>query len=408
MYWHLNFLRSFVLRIVVLTALLVSVSACDGTLSNTATVDHDEVDAASGNSVNDFTLPMPAGFTGLRSVIISNLYAIVSIDGFEPLRFEAGDQLSASFNVARGDTFTGTIEWFETLPSNFELLLASYDIRETVEESLPLTIDRFAYETEGEGFDEDNDGFSNLRERSADSNPLNAGETPESTPNVRITGIDAPDPEIVIDGFYDRIYSDSATFNDVAGETLSIDNLMIDQGAIRADGNTEFQWLALHDGIFLYVYVLGESAEIGTPVRDSTEFFRDDSIDIFIDANNSKGSSYDGIDDRHMIIPLITSPGDTSISNTTAITAGPNSASLPPVEFATCVCNDQFTWEVKIPLAEFGIQIDTPFGFEVQLNNDDDGGERDSKWGWFHPSRTTEDVDNTFAIPSFMGTAVLN
>ncbi len=87
---------------------------------------------------------------------------------------------------------------------------------------------------------------------------------------------------------------------------------------------------------------------------------------------------------------------------------GPNSASLPPIEFGTCLCTDgPLTWEVKLPLAEFGIRKDTLFGLEVQLNLDNDGGARDAKWGWFHPSREEQNVDNTFQNPSFMGTAVI-
>lgn len=408
MHWQLNFSLPAALRFVVLTALFSAISAC--------TVELNESSPATNGAnnppdtiVNDITLPMPAGFSGLRAVIMSNVYAIVSIDGYNPKRFEPGDRLIASYQITRGDTFTGTIEWFETLPGSVELRLASYRIEETVEESFSLFIDSLSYETEGTGFDDDNDSFSNLRERRADSDPLNRNETPDTTPDVRIGSINPLTPAPVIDGLYDSVYGDSAVFNDEDGEQLSIDNLMIDQGAIRPDGSTEFRWFAVHDNTFLYIFVLGEGVELGTPIRDSTAFFQDDSIDIFIDADNSKGSAYDGINDRHIIIPLLTSPAVTTGSNTTAITAGPNSASLPPIDFATCRCTtDQNTWEVRIPLEAFGIEKDTPFGFEIQLNDDNDGGARDAKWGWYHPSRTTVDVDNTFSIPSFMGTAVIN
>ena len=49
-----------------------------------------------------------------------------------------------------------------------------------------------------------------------------------------------------------------------------------------------------------------------------------------------------------------------------------------------------------------------PFGFELQVNDDDDGGPREGKWGWAHPARVSEDVDRTFVNPSIMGVAVLD
>lgn len=402
------FSRSTAVKVVALVIALVFINACTDSQNANSRLDQ-AVGESADTGINDVELPMPAGFLGLRAVILSNVYAIVSIDGYNPRTFVPGDTLTTTYDdIAPGDTFNGTIQWFETLPDSIELLLASYTIRETIEQSLTLSIDGFDYDTEGSGFDEDNDGFSNLRERRADSDPLNRNETPDTTPNVRIGSVE-PLLAPVIDGLYDRIYGDSAVFNDEDGEQLNIDNLMIDQGALRADGNTEFRWFAVHDDTFLYIFVLGESAAISSPIRDSTFIFQDDSIDIFIDADNSKGSAYDGINDRHIIIPLLTSPTQNTGSNTTAFTAGPNSASLPTVEFATCLCpTDQNTWEVKIPLEAFGIEKDRPFGFEIQLNEDNDGGARDAKWGWFHPSRTTVDVDNTFSIPSFMGTAVVN
>jgi len=48
-----------------------------------------------------------------------------------------------------------------------------------------------------------------------------------------------------------------------------------------------------------------------------------------------------------------------------------------------------------------------PFGFEIQLNDDDDGGSRDAKWAWMHPAGLDSTNDFTWQNPSFMGSAVL-
>lgn len=364
--------------------------------------------AASNTFEQGVTMPMPESFAGLRAVVLDNVFAILTVNNQTPVVFNQSEPVLTSFQVNQGETFTATIRWFETLPGSTDLLLASYRLEEEVTDSISLNVDAADYDTEGVIFDRDNDGFYNLEERRANSDPLDGNSVPETTPDVRIGAINPADAP-VIDGLYDSIYTDGAQFSDVDGNLLSIDNLMIDQGAIRSDQDTEFRWFAMHDNTFLYIFVLGEDIDVATSIRDSDAIFQDDSIDIFIDADNSKGSSYDGINDRHLLIPLIATPGDNSTSNSTVFTAGPNSASLPAFDFATCVClGGQNTWEVRLPLAGFGIARDRPFGIEVQLNEDNDGDARDAKWGWYHPSRLTVDVDNTFRIPSFMGTGVIN
>ena len=84
----------------------------------------------------------------------------------------------------------------------------------------------------------------------------------------------------------------------------SVDNLMIDQGPTFADGETGFFWQAVHDGEFLYVIVLTEPTSTATNFGDSTFLSRDDSVHIFVDGDNSKLDTYDGVNDFHIIIPL--------------------------------------------------------------------------------------------------------
>lgn len=384
-----------------LAGILLGVSACSDTQSTAPSANSDAFNKG-------VILPMPESFAGLRAVVLDNVFAVLTVNNQPPMIFNQSTQVATSFQINQGETFNASIRWFETLPGSTDLLLASYSIEELVTDSISLSVDAADYQTEGVIFDRDNDGFFNLEERRANSDPLDGNSVPQTTPDVRIGSI-SPEDAPIIDGLYDSIYTEGAQFSDVEGNQLSINHLMIDQGAIREDLNTEFRWFAMHDNTYLYIFVLGEDVEIATPIRDSEAVFQDDAIDIYLDADNSKGSAYDGINDRHILIPLIANPGDTSTSNSTVAVAGPNSASLPDFDFATCVCRGgQNTWEVRIPMAEFGIARDRPFGIDVHLDEDNDGGARDAKWGWYHPSRLTVDVDNTFRIPSFMGTAVLN
>lgn len=210
-------------------------------------------------------------------------------------------------------------------------------------------------------------------------------------------------------------WDDAVQFDDF-GERLWINNLMIDQGADAEDGANLRQWAAMHDGINLYVLVLSD--DIGQRHSDSVNHWEDDSLELFIDGDNSKLTEWGDADDFQMHIPLL-KQFDTAANNEISgrVSSGPGSEFLP-IEFFTGpgVGPDGIritrweldVYEVAIPLTAAGITIGEPFGFELQLNDDDDGGARDSKWGWFHPSHTGDGLrDETFRNPSIMGTVVL-
>ena len=131
--------------------------------------------------------------------------------------------------------------------------------------------------------------------------------------------------------------------------------------------------------------------------------------------DNSKGSAYDA-NDYHMLIPLLASTDDgrpnASGELGELLEAGVNSAPLPTsagsIEFATCVCpTDRHIWEVRLRMADFQIDPTQAFGFEIQYNDDIDGGTRDAKWGWFRESRQSINIDRTWRFPSYMGTIQL-
>ena len=209
-----------------------------------------------------------------------------------------------------------------------------------------------------------------------------------------------------------------AVQSDNGGAILDIDNLMIDIDAETVTGNVPFRrWAAMHDGRYLYVVIIVD--DNGERERDSgLDIFFDDSIEIFLDADNSKSSFY-GIDDFHQIIPL-RAPGSGASKRgvSSGDIAGPNSSTASfGLDFSTGpgagpdglrrANFEQDVYEVRIDLDTIDVSGDAPFGFEIQVNDDDDGFVRDSKWGWKHPARVNVDVDNTFFDPSFMGTLML-
>jgi len=274
-------------------------------------------------------------------------------------------------------------------------------------ESIVITNDDYSID-----FDDDFDTVSNLAERRTSSDPYDSRSPDVDFALARLPAI-SPAEAPIIDGSYEGIWN-SAAYVDVNRQNLSIDNLMIDMGATFADGEPDYRWGGMHDGEYLYLVAFGEGGGVQTPFADSDRLFNDDTLNIFWDADNSANREYDGVNDFQLLIPLLESgndrvPNDSANENSRFAT-GSNSSFFPEdaIDFATCVCRRENNfWEVRIRLADAAIVVGQTFGFELQLDDDRDGGDRDVKWGWQHPSRINEDRDFTWFDPSFMGTAVL-
>jgi len=203
-------------------------------------------------------------------------------------------------------------------------------------------------------------------------------------------------------------------------EPLAISQYMFGEPGTNNDG-ARHHWAAVHDGVYLYVLVVSDDA--GEHFQDTNELrkpWKDDSVELFIDGNNSRLAEYDGVDDFHITINLFSSNGviNASYINDPKIRQSDRSATLPSdlifaagprkgPNSADVERGRKDIYEIRIKLSELNIQIDTPFGIELQINDDDNGDSRDAKWGWNHPTGTNSDNDFTWQNPSFMGTAIL-
>jgi len=396
----------------VLAACVLFITSCSEQ-SSLEMVNNPSTDTSAGN----LNLTVPNQILSARAVNLDALIAEVTING-ETTSYDRTSDFTITTEIDNGDMLNLLVQWFQDDSDAADpLLLASYSLSQQITGDSTISIPAAEFETDGGAFDADDDTFSNLEELDENSNPRNSNETPDNKPDVRIPWV-SPAETPVIDGLYDQIW-DSARFSDVRGERLSIDNLMINQGAIRPDGDTEFRWAAMHDDSNLYIFVLAETESRSNPTRDSSGVWNDDNINVFIDGDNSKLSEYDGVDDRQILIPLLATVENPASNSSGSdrpsfILEGAFSAPLDVdvVEFGTCVCTSgPHTWEIKLPFSDFGITKNVPFGIEIQLDIDHDGGARDAKWGWHHKSRATdgEDVDETWTTPSadYMGTAII-
>ena len=146
---------------------------------------------------------------------------------------------------------------------------------------------------------------------------------------------------------------------------------------------------AVADSKWLYVAFKVTDDKIVTGESTGNDLWKDDSVEIYIDANHARTATYekddaqitigaDNIDLKNIEKPDIGGTGDGATTGTRA--AAVRSADGWIVEAAIPLKNDK--WDIK-PSNDFVI------GFNVHFNDDDDGGDRDHKLIW-----SKNDVDD--------------
>jgi len=152
------------------------------------------------------------------------------------------------------------------------------------------------------------------------------------------------------------------------------------------------KWQSLYDNTNLYFLVQVNDA---TKINDSgASWWLDDAVEIFIDGDNSKGTAYDGVNDFQLGFRWNDNTvhiGGNSVSRTTGITYS---------MYATAT---GYNLEVAIPWSTIGVSpsLGKPLGLDVQLDNDDNGGDRDGQLASFATNTTA------FQNPGLFGTVYL-
>lgn len=406
-------------RLACVLVLGVFVSACSSNEQSVLT------QSADGSQVMQFS---PPEFLNTRAVVLANVFPAVEINGTTLNLSPSADRTlwRGEVQVAEGDDVELRVDWIENVGGR-ELLLAvaensypaiSRNTEVTLREDDYVDDDFVAFEL----LDADNDRVPNLAERLENSDPFSSIDPGISRADAFIEAINPSDAPS-IDGGFDLIWG-QAQYRDREEDLLSIDNRLIGFDPARDEGSTEFRWGGMHDGQFLYLYILGESAgtdeavDNRTPFADSDDPWQDDSVEIYWDGNRSQGSSYDGVDDFHLIIPLskLNQGGanrshfpDGSRDPDGRVETGFNSAPIDfdtsAVHFGTCLCPRVDTFEIRLDMEMLQIPVDQSFGFDIQINNDADGGDRNFKFAWRAPSAAAglSDGDVTWENPSTMG-----
>ncbi|MFH1372111.1 MAG: sugar-binding protein [Planctomycetota bacterium] len=126
---------------------------------------------------------------------------------------------------------------------------------------------------------------------------------------------------------------------------------------------------------------------------DSEEYWQDDSVEIFIDADNSKSSEYGENDYQYGFKWAKTAPAvqETRHNRTEG------------VQFAIAQADAGYRMEIRFPWSTLGTKpsVGAKIGLDVHVNDDDDGGDRDTKITW------RDKQDNTWQNPQLFGNAEL-
>lgn len=137
---------------------------------------------------------------------------------------------------------------------------------------------------------------------------------------------------------------------------------------ISGTPNNTVEYGVLWDSTYLYVgvKVLDENL-----YNDSSDVYADDSVEIYIDGNYNKGTTYDTFDRQ-----FIKGWNDNDLFEKSGNTAG--------VLQAWSSITGGYTVEMAIPWSDYGITpaADVTIGFDVMNNDDDNGGGRESQLAW--------------------------
>lgn len=257
------------------------------------------------------------------------------------------------------------VEWL-AVPNGTRVLLADY-IADTQpnQETLYVSL----YNDTGERFDYDDDGLSNLQEARENRNILGAFDI-EVPFQTSFLGANIE----LIPGSVDP---------DLSGDVPV------------PDENTSFS--LRHDGTNLFLYVCGQDEILqGDDVDTTGQYWHDDTIFIYLDGANSDRGTYDTIDDFQLAFvrqnqQLIVSKG----SNNQFCPNG----SCVSYRFEDPSTTTQCIYElsVELPLADLNMTRNTAIGFDLEINDDDNGGVRESSSGFVGFDDRSDLDPSTFA-----------
>jgi uncharacterized protein YjdB len=156
------------------------------------------------------------------------------------------------------------------------------------------------------------------------------------------------------------------------------------------------KWRALYDNNNLYLLVEVNDA---TRINDSgPNWWEDDVVEVFIDGNNSKGTTYDGANDFQFGFRW---------NDNTVHTGGNSIANTTGINFRMYATGSGYTAEIAIPWTTIGATpaVGKAIGLDVQIDDDDNGGARDAQTTTFATNTTAFQNPSVFGTVYMMGSS---
>ncbi|MDI9432844.1 MAG: sugar-binding protein [Planctomycetota bacterium] len=174
-------------------------------------------------------------------------------------------------------------------------------------------------------------------------------------------GIAPTDRAPVIDGKIDEAWASARQYK--------LEHSFYDPVSDDTDCSAWFKTLYDKDNLYVLVEVADDDLR-----SDSAEFWLDDGVEIFLSADNRRLGAYGDNDYQYYFKWHPRSPvmGESKHEKTDG------------VEFAFAGTDAGYRLEVRFPWAMLGAtpSAGTTIGFDVQVNDDDGGGDRNSKIAW--------------------------
>jgi hypothetical protein len=194
----------------------------------------------------------------------------------------------------------------------------------------------------------------------------------------------------VIDGTADVLWSNYSS--------TSSNKVLL--GTITNSADLSSTWKATWDANALYVLVNVSDEKL---VNDGPNVYDDDGIEIYVDMGNTKTTTYGSNQFQYAFRWNDTKVYENIHSATGGVTFA--TSSLGITSGCTNLCaSTGYIMEVRIPWSTLGSSVPSigAFeGFDIMVNDDDDGGTRDAKISW------NAATDNAWQNPSLFGTIVM-
>ncbi|WP_018341567.1 glycosyl hydrolase family 8 [Cytophaga aurantiaca] len=183
----------------------------------------------------------------------------------------------------------------------------------------------------------------------------------------------------VMDGTAEAIWggsNTSASLNSLIGGTIS--------GSSDLSANYKAMWDAT------YFYLLVNVTDDVKTNNAGTDYYNDDAVEVFFDIGNNKASTY-GTNDFQYTFRW----NDNTIYE--------KNSKITGVSFAKVDNATGYVMEMRFPWSTLtgSPAVNQLVGFDVAVNDDDDGGARDGKISW------AQSADQAWTNPSYMGTVIL-